>query len=321
MSIRALKVRIEDVETRVQSLRREAEADPRLSVRLALASMERHSSDLYQQLRLATLERGAEVVALKLSGPRADTGRVPLDLLSRISSAFSDAIAAAAERVRRGRVVERVTAGMREAVGLELADVVPGSTQLFITGRAAPDLFGNSTLAEALLETFSLLEADGSEQLSDRVAVVGVRAARRLGDLLAIIAANGLHMEFEWVDPQDRRFYWSGTPERLSTVRRGLEGFSNVETERIAVNGRAIALSLRGRFEIETGGRVYSGTFPAEVQPQVTMIRLGDNVAALIERSVVYNNLMQSRREFFSLLNIKSTDQLRLPDELAAGPR
>jgi hypothetical protein len=317
MNIAALRSRIEDVERRVATMRRAAELEPKLSSRLTLASMDRHARDLQRQLRLAMSQRQVEVLSLRFMGQRAEHGRLPLTVLSRISTALADSVAAAAERVRRGRVVQRVTSGMRDAVNLQLAAVLPGSTELLVIGDTAPDLFGNSSLADALEETFGLLETTDEERLADRVSQVGVRAARKMGELLSVAASNGLELEIQWLSPDDQMLRWSGSLEKMDQVRRALEGFTNVATEQLFVTGRAVSLSLRGRFEIASDGRVFSGTFPAEVQEQVTQIRLGEMVLAQIERSEIVNNLMHTRKHAYSLLSIRPLEQTELP---SAGP-
>ncbi|SOD03371.1 hypothetical protein SAMN05216486_11125 [bacterium JGI 053] len=316
MNIAALRSRIEDVERRVDDLRHSTEHEPLLSSRLALASMDRHSRDLRRQLRQSMVERRVEVVSLRFIGKRAAYGRLPLTILSRVATALSDSVAAAAERVRRGRVVQRITNGMREAVNLQLADVLQGSTELLVIGDTAPDLFGNSSLADALEETFALLAATDDQSLADRVSLVGVRAAKKIGELLAVAASNGLELDVQWLNPNDKVLRWTGSLERMTQVRRALEGFTNVDTEELFITGRAVSLSLRGRFEIESNGRLYSGTFPAEVQQQVTNIRLGETVAAQIERSEIVNNLMESRKQSYSLLSVHSVGQT----ELAPNP-
>jgi hypothetical protein len=301
------------VETRVAALRERAEADGRVSVMLTVSSMERHAADLRQQLRSAMLERAKEVVTLRLIGGRATAGRIPLTLLSSISQTLSDSVAAATERVRRGRVVHRVTRGMREAVNLQLADLVEGSTVLAITGETAPDIFGHSSLAEAIEETFGLLESTGQDDdLTSRVAIVGVRAAQRLGEFLGALAGSGLAVEVQWHAPAGEVRVWKGTPDSMIRVQRELAGFSREETHEVSVTGRALTLSLRGRFELEADGRTYTGSFPSELQSDVMKVRLGEEVSATIQRSVVTNNLMQSRREAFTLISIRPSGQMEI---------
>jgi hypothetical protein len=313
MSIAALRTRLDDVEQRIVALRAQVGADQRLSTRLTLSSMENHARDLRGQLQFALAIRAREVVSLRLIGWNA-RGQIPLPLLSRISTALSDAVAAAAERARRGRVVQRVTSGMLSAVNLQLAAIAPGSTQLFITGDTAPDIFGNSSLTDALNETFGLLQATGAHdpgELADHVAAVGVRSAKRLGDLLAVLATNGLSLEVEWQAPDNEVMRWSASRQEMLDVHNMLSGFSDTETTQIAVNGRVLSLSLRGRFELEAEGRIYAGSFPADKIDEVREHKLGDTVWALIEKSVVVNTLTHTRKETFSLLNIKPAAQIQ----------
>ncbi|HYW06402.1 MAG TPA: hypothetical protein VE913_05565, partial [Longimicrobium sp.] len=100
-----------------------------------------------------------------------------------------------------------------------------------------------------------------------------------------------------------------GTPDSMARVQRHLSGFSQEETHEIRTVGTVLALSLRGRFEILADGRTYTGTFPSELQPRVMQVRLGEEVAAGIQRSIVTNNVMQSRKETFTLIAIAPTGQ------------
>ena len=78
------------------------------------------------------------------------------------------------------------------------------------------------------------------------------------------------------------------------------------------MTGRALTLSLRGKFELEADGRTYAGSFPSELQSDVMKVRLGEEVSATIQRSVVTNNLMQSRKEAFTLISIRPSGQMEI---------
>jgi hypothetical protein len=313
MKIEAIERRLETASQLLNQRRASCEAAPEdFAARLTVASLESHVRDLQTQLREAKRARSVEVVQIRLSGKRADDGRLPLPILSAISDSFTAAISAASQKIKNGRVVQRISAAMIDFVDLRLADVTSGSTRLFITGETAPDLFGNSLLEDSLEYAFALLNAENDDILSARVSEIGVRSAKAWRDLLDTVANAGLEMDLEWETPAHAVRRWSGTPESTTRLREALGAFSVVETEHFTARATVVALSLRGRFELNASGRILSGTFALDLTSRVMGIGLGDQVVAVLEKSVLQNAVTGTRKVGYTLLGIEPVGQTNL---------
>lgn len=318
MKIQAIEKRLETASRLLSRRRAGSEASPGdFASRLNVLGLETHVRDLQAQLREAKRARAVEVVQIRLKGECARDGRLSLPILSAISDSFTSAISAASQKIKNGRVVQRISASMIDLVDLRLADVAQGSTRLFITGETAPDLFGNSLLGDSLEYAFAMLNAEDEDVLAARVSEMGVRSAKGWRDLLDAVAVAGLEMDLEWETPSNEVRRWSGTPESTARLRKALGAFSVAEHDQFTTRATVVSLSLRGKFELNAGGHLLGGRFALDLTPRVMEIRLGDEVTATLERSVLQNSITSTRKVGYTLLNIEPVGPDSLETEMS----
>lgn len=278
---------------------------------LSTQSLRAHVQDLQRQLREAKQERAVEVLQVRLLGNIARDGTIPLYLLSHLSAKIADALHAASQKMKSGRRVQRISPNIVELLNLRLADLAPGSTRLFITGDVAPDLFGFSLLESSLDEVFRLFRAEDESELASAVSIVGIRSARDIRDFLTTVKTAELELELSWsaADATTRR--WNGTYDSISKLSRSLGNFKVVEPTQLRITGEVVTLSSRGRFEIYADGKMYAGTFPADILPQIAGIHIGEHVSASLERTIVINTVTHVQKDTFTLLGVEPTGQTR----------
>lgn len=262
---------------------------PRFSSELARTSLEHHVKALEREVRLALESRRVEVLTVRLDGPGLRQGSIRLGLLSAIGRHVSSAIQAGVQRRRTGRRVARLSPEIADFLDLRLAGIGAGSTTLHITGATAPDLFGLSDLEAVLHDTFSLLEATERDARGEAVSAVGVRTAREVSQLASLLANATASLELTWSPPSDVRREWKGSSVELGALAEALGRFEEREPEEIDFSGTVMTLSSRGRFEIDLGGRILSGTFPSRLQSTIRRFRIGDLVVGRVQRTTVIN--------------------------------
>jgi hypothetical protein len=278
---------------------------------LSTQSLRAHVQDLQRQLRDAKKQRAIEVLQVRLLGKVARDGTIPLYLLSHLSAKIADAIHAASQKMKSGRRVQRISPNIVELLNLRLADLAPGSTRLYITGDVAPDLFGYSLLEGSLEEVFRLFRADDEAELASAVSVVGIRSAREIRDFLTTVKSAELELELSWNAADARTRRWSGNYDAISKLSRSLGNFKVVEPTQIRITGEVITLSSRGRFEIYADGKMYAGTFPSDILPQVAGVHIGEHVSAVLERTIVINTVTHVQKDTFTLVGVEPTGQAR----------
>lgn len=290
---------------------REETAGTSFMARLATQSLRAHVEELQAQVQVAKKERAVEIVQVRLMGELAQAGSIPLYLLANLSQQFADAIHAASQKLKSGRRVRRISPNIIELLNLRLADLAPGSTRLFISGNLAPDLFGFSLFETSLEETFQLLQTTDDVELADAVSTIGIRSAKEIRNFLNTIKAADLEVEISWNAGDSRSRRWTGTYESLSRLSRSLGQFRVVEPTVVSIVGEVVTVSSRGRFEILSGGKMYGGTFSADLLTQVAGIRIGDEAHAVVERSTVINTVTDFEKTTYQLTSIAPTGQTR----------
>jgi hypothetical protein len=294
-----------------RSLLRERETDTSADFmsRLGADNLRAHVEDLQEQLRAAKKARAVEVLEVRLRGRVAEAGTIPLYLLAELASKLADSIHATSQKLKSGRRVRRISPTIVDLLDLRLADLAPGSTRLFISGNIEPDLFGESLLETSLESLFELFDASDEDALAQMVSTVGIRSARGIREFLTTLKAAELDVEFSWRTGENRVHFWRGDYQAISRMSRRLGAFRMVEPSYISVRGSVVALSARGKFELDADGKLYAGSFPADLLPQVTNLHIGEDVSATIEQTVIINTVTRVEKANYALVAIAATGQ------------
>lgn len=272
--------------------------------KLALSTVDKHLADLQHQLKTELERRQKEVFEVRLISNSMD-GSIPLSIISNLAKFISSAIYAGCQKVSRGvDARRRFSEDIIALIDLRLAGLAPGSTRLVLTGNTAPDLFGNSAMETCLERTFSLLSSSTSEEMSENVAEIGSRTAKEINNFLKVLGNKSISCELTWASPANEIVKWEADLTKIGSITSTLDKMRSPPPEHIPVLGEVAMVSLKGQFEINSQEGTYKGSFPSELLTKVKELHLGDTVEAIIEKSLIVNELTGTEKTSYSLLNV-----------------
>ncbi|KQQ60120.1 hypothetical protein ASF84_05260 [Pseudomonas sp. Leaf127] len=262
----------------------QADADPG-NFFLQLAAKNQHDSAQIA-LREASMEQVSalgELLDVRLIGPRAN-GTVPLDAFLDTIGPLTRSWKLAAHRLRYGRdAVRGVAADVVSALNFKLAGLAPGSTHIFITGNASPDLTGDSLLQATLDQTFRLLNSDPAD-FYDAVDAVGGRSANQLGEFMRGLDKAGMAVQFSWQSTQGLR-EWIGRPDEITRVRALLATVNEPEKYPETIEGSVAGITDTGRLALRTAEGKVLIRFPLKLTAQVQKLKIASHAKINVETS------------------------------------
>ena len=278
------------------------------STEMAIKSLEYHLEELQTQLYQEKLFREKEIVEIRLKGFKADQGTIPLSVLSDIATYLSKSLHSLAYRIKKGvDPYGRIPAEIVETMNLRLAGLAYGSTRLYFSGNLNPNLFGHSLIEDSLEKTFKVFSSHSPRELTDSVSDIGTKSAKNINGLLKALEKNGLEADLTWIDPKEKTHTWHGSSDSIHEMLNAFDNIISTKTETINVDGELIMLSKKGRFEIQTPGKVtYRGQFPIDIIENVRMVRIGSRAEAEIIKETVFNKITEYEKTVYVLNALKA---------------
>lgn len=306
MNIKKLEAKIIQAETLLDYKSERLLKGDSFALELSITSLKLHIEDLSYQLKTAKDQRKKEVIELRLIGNEVNDGSVPLDLLANLSKYFSGLITAAAAKLKTGQDASgAIPSEITYPLNLRFADILPGSSRLFITGDTSPDLFGESLLENSLNGLFELLNSDFNEGLIDQVHFMGLRSTRNLAEFLKVLRRRGLELDLSWSAPNDNKLFWKGNRERIEILERLLDGFSVSDPIDMTVTGVVELISRSGKLDIrQVDSDLIKVTYSKKLFEEVRKLRLGDIVQLHCKETTVFNSSTEEEKKRYSLLRI-----------------
>lgn len=228
--------------------------------------------EVEQSALLAEAEEAGELIDLRFLGPRA-TGSIPLDWFIKAVEPLSRAWKLAAHRLRHGGDAHRsIGSDIASALNLKLAGLAYGSTRIFVTGNALPDLTGESLLQTTLTQTFKLLNST-QEEFYDAVDAVGGKSAHQFSEFMKVLDAGGYAAEFTWQSPRGIQ-KWVGNPDEITRIRVLLDTIREPEEYEEVITGRVAGIADTGRLDLRTDDGKVSIRFPLKLTDQVQRLTI-----------------------------------------------
>lgn len=258
-------------------------------LQLAAKNQEQSAHGVQHQLLLEEAEEAGELVDLRLIGPRAN-GSISLDWFISAMEPLSKAWKLAAHRLRYGHDAARgVGADVVSALNLKLAGLGHGSTRIFVTGNALPDLTGESLLQATLTQMFRLLNAR-QDEFYDAVDAVGGRSAHQLSEFMKALDGAGLAAQFTWQSPRGRQF-WEGRPDEITRIRALLDTIREPERYEELVEGRVAGITDTGRLDLRTDNGKISIRFPLRLTDQVQRLTITSLTRIKVETAKYWDSV------------------------------
>lgn len=296
MSTKFLSDHAVSLSKNAKETRTRAEAAPTdFLLQLAAKNQDDAAHFIERQLALAEAEEIGELVDLRLIGPRAN-GSISLDWFVAAMGPLSKAWKLAAHRLRYGHDASRaVGADVVSALNLKLAGLAYGSTRIFVTGNAMPDMTGESLLQATLTQTFRLLNSQ-QDDFYDAVDAVGGKSAHQLSEFMKSLDDAGFAAQFTWESPKGRQ-YWEGRPDEITRIRALLDTLKEPERYEETIKGRVAGITDTGRLDLRTDEGKVSIRFPLNLTEQVQRLTITSETEIKVQTARYWDSV--EKRDIF----------------------
>jgi hypothetical protein len=269
-----------------------------------------HISELRSNLVFEKKKREKEIIDLRLKGHLARLGTLPLDLLGQFTKSLSDCIVEASRKIAYGnRATPKVLDHIKNTIDLRFDRLIPGSTHILITGQTAPDLFGNSTIEDALKNTFNILNSENGDELFVQSEKYGGKGVKKIDHLLSLSIKNKLEFDLEWTSPGNANFKWEGTSSKINQLHSSLAQISIDDPEEIEFNGILHMQSLKGQLEVrEEGNKSMVMLFPLAMLDNIRQIQIGDACHGIAVKTILSNKVTGQEKVSYELKDIGLND-------------
>ncbi len=269
-----------------------------------------HIEELTIELVQEKSNRDIEILELRLIGKAAKYGTLPLDILGKLTTQLSDAIIYSSKQIRSGsKQSASALQEVKRTLDLRFAGTASGSTRIYITGQTSPDLFGDSLIEKSFENTFSLLNANSSEELLESASKCGTQSLRNLKKFLSTVDSNALEIDIVWDSASDKTFSWEGDKEKIQTMTNSLSNIIVESPKEHEIEAVLITSSLKGTFEVkDKDKKIYRGRYPTKILEQIKEIRIGDDCYCLIEETCTSNRTTNQKKYSYLLKSIEPLD-------------
>lgn len=264
-------------------------------LQVAAANQRDAAHEVEREAILAEAEESGELLDLRFIGPRAN-GSIPLDWFIKAVEPLSRAWKLTAYRLRNGSDATRgVGSDISSTLNLKLAGLAYGSTRIYVTGNAQPDLTGESLLQATLAQTFGLLNSD-QETFYDAVDAVGGKAAHQLSEFMRALDEGGFAAEFSWQSPRGMQ-RWAGRPDEIVRIRTLLDTVREPERYEEIIEGRVSGVTDTGRLELRTEAGKVSLRFPLKLTSEVQRLTITSQARVKVNTAKYWDSVQ--KRDIF----------------------
>jgi hypothetical protein len=262
--------------------------------------------ELQRELRIEKERRNKEVIDLKLQGWVAKHGTLPLDMLAKVSKLFSELLFESSKMAGFGSKSNSGKSSLvKETLDLRIERLVPGSTHLIITANTSPDLFGNSFVEDALLNTFAVLNANGEEEMISVAPKLGSSGILKLHNLLTWGIKNKLGLGLEWESALNQFYKWDGLQNRVKILHDSLSQIQIQEPIEERFEGIVSVLKLKGQFEIQCEDGTKSVKFSTSQLPFVKQLKLGQLSSGTFLKKIAVNKATSKEVIEYELVDLE----------------
>lgn len=264
--------------------------------------------ELRSNLAFEKQKREKEIIDIRLKGKVATVGKLPLDLLGEFAKNLSDCIIESSRKYQYGhKSSAKIVASIKNIVDLRFDRLVPGSTHILVTGNSSPDLFGNSMIENALINTFELLNVHNDSELMDKSEKYGGAGIKKLNKILSLSINNHLEFDLEWSSPNLKVFKWEGNSYKIKQLNNSISKIETIIPEEIEISGTLFTQSLKGQIEIKNDeNKLFKVQFPMSFLEKIKEYQIGDDFSAVISKNTLKNSVTKEEKTSFELIKINS---------------
>lgn len=264
--------------------------------------------ELRSNLAFEKQKREKEIIDIRLKGKVAKVGKLPLDLLGEFAKSLSECIIESSRKYQYGnKGGTKILTSIKNTVDLRFDRLVPGSTHILISGNNSPDLFGNSMIENALINTFELLNVHNDSELMDKSEKYGGTGIKKLNKILSLSINNHLEFDLEWSSPNSKVFKWEGDFDKIKKLNNSISKIETIIPVEIEISGTLVMQSLKGQIEIkDTENKLFKVLFPMSFLEKIKEFQIGENFSAVIIKNTLKNSVTKEEKTSFELIKINS---------------
>lgn len=228
--------------------------------------------------------------------------------MGEFAKSLSDCIIESSRKYQYGnKGGAKILTSIKNTVDLRFDRLVPGSTHILVTGNNSPDLFGNSMIENALINTFELLNVHNDSELMDKSEKYGGLGIKKLNKILNLSINNHLEFDLEWSSPNSKVFKWEGNFDRIKQLNNSISKIETITPEVIEISGTLVMQSLKGQLEIEDNdGKLFKVSFPMSFLEKIKEFQIGEDFSATIIKNTLKNSITKEEKASFELTTINS---------------
>lgn len=267
---------------------------------------EERITELRSNLIFEKKKREKEVIDLRLKGKVARVGKLPLELLGGFSKLLSDCLIEASRKFQYGnKSGSKILSQVKNTIDLRFDRLIPGSTHILVTGNTSPDLFGNSMIENALVNTFQILNTAEASDLIHKSELYGGSGIKKLNEMLMLSLKNDLEFDLQWYAPNDTFYKWEGNKEKMNQLSNSISKIQIDEPQEIEFTGTLIMQSLKGFIEIqEEEKKAMKVSFPMELLEKIKGLQIGDQCSGILIQRMFKNSITNEEKISFELKEI-----------------
>lgn len=264
--------------------------------------------ELRSNLAFEKQKREKEIIDIRLKGKVAQVGKLPLHLLGEFAKSLSDCIIESSRKYQYGnKAGAKIVDTIKNTIDLRFDRLVPGSTHILVTGNSSPDLFGNSMIENALINTFELLNVHNDSELMDKSEKYGGAGIKKLNKILSLSISNHLEFDLEWSSPNSKVYKWEGNFDKIKQLNSSISKIETIIPEEIEISGTLVMQSLKGQLEIEDNEhKLFKVSFPMLFLAKIKEYKIGENFSAVISKNTLKNSVTKEEKTSFELIEINN---------------
>lgn len=262
--------------------------------------------ELRANLAFEKQKREKEIIDLRLKGKAARVGKLPLELLGSFAKVLSDCIIESSRKYQYGnKGGTKILNSVKETIDLRFDRLVPGSTHILITGNTSPDLFGNSMIENALINTFEILNVSEGSDLIEKSEKFGGQGIKKLNEILNLSLRNDLEFDIQWESPNSKIYKWEGNKEKIKSLTNSISKIEINTPQEIDFSGVLVTQSLKGHIEVQgEDKKYYKIVFPMNMLDKIKAFQIGDACNGSLIQSTFKNNFTDEEKISFLLKDI-----------------
>ena len=272
-----------------------------------LKSLENELLNIREKIKIINIERGKEIIELRLIGNKVNYGSIPLEIIGDITKNIALALIETSKFIsfgnKRKKNKDKI---VKDIINLRLEGIGTGSTIFYISSTTTPDLFGNSLIQNTLDNYYQIINITNMDNITEEIGNIGKNGLKYLSNFLNQLNKEDLEVELKWKNIEMVENVWNGSKENILQLYNNFNQVEFLPPETINLNGELKTISAKGKFEILTeDSRTIYARFPIELLEKMEEFHINQNCNYKMYKNKVKNRVTNKEKIEYNLINIE----------------